>query len=201
MMSNITNTPVVQNLIINFIGFDQFTSLMPLLKLINEHNGNIVASRISQLGEHFSGLLLVDGPWNTIAQIENSLNSLAEKYELKILFERTTSDIQIEDSTNYSHSETRTQKQQEFLPYKISIHNIDEPGLLEKMVDFFKLQEITIQDLATTTYASEYSSHMVQLEIKIKIPSDLHIPSLKEQFDILCYNENLDATLVPSRMT
>ena len=59
------------------------------------------------------------------------------------------------------------------------------------------LQEVNIQELATNSYTTEYGSELAQIDIKIKIPSDIHIPSLREQFDVLCYNENLDAQLSP----
>jgi glycine cleavage system regulatory protein len=201
-MSNITNTPIIQNLIINLIGIEQFKSLTPLFKLINEYGGNVITSRISQLGEHFSGLLLIDGHWDTITRIEQAIVELQDNLKLKILVQRTKSEFNYELNTPSSELKDNNEITEltEYLPYKISINNLDEPGLLEKITEFFVLQEVLIQDLYTTSYTAEYNADMVQVDIKIKIPSEVHIPSLREQFEVLCYNENLDASLSPYKI-
>ncbi len=71
--------------------------------------------------------------------------------------------------------------------------------MLQKITEFFVLQEITIQDLTARSYTAEYGAELAEIDIKIKVPSDIHIPSLREQFDVLCYNENLDASLTPHK--
>lgn len=193
VMSNIPNTPTLQNLIINFIGLDQFTALCPLFKLINDLGGNIIKSKINQYGEHITGCLLIDGRWDTITRLEETLPTIINQLGLEVLIKRTKSDEQAANDC----LEQSSNEQLEYLPYKISINNQDEPGIIEKICSFFVLQEISIVDLSTHTYASEYNTELVQIDIKIKIPDDIHIPSLREQFNILCYNENLDASLAP----
>lgn len=201
-MSNITNTPKIQNLIICIIGTDQFTSLPPLFKFINEAGGNIINSKISQFNNHYVGSLVVDGRWDAITKIEQAFdNNLENKLNIKIQCQR--SDVPSEDASSGSNlaSEAENNNTEEiiYLPYRISINNLDEPGLLQKIIDFFVLQEITIQDLNATTYIAEFGAELAQIDIKIKVPSDVHIPSLREQFDVLCYNENLDASLTPHK--
>lgn len=196
-MSNTNNTPVVENLIISLIVSDQFTSLRPILKLINEAGGNIVNCRLSSMGEYLSGSLQIDGHWDCITKIESSLNNFAQNNTdcgVQLISQRTKT-LQLHE--NLANPEA----QKEYLPYKMSINNLDEPGLLDKIAEFFILQEITIQDLISTCYTSEFDSELSQIDIKIKIPTDIHIPSLKEQFDILCYNENLDAYLAPCKIS
>ena len=185
---SINNIPTVQNLIMIFIGVDQFISLLPLFKLVNQHDGNIIKSKISQYGSHFTGSLLIEGRWDTLTKIENATLSLENDLKLKIHTERINQD---------QHVSAENSELKQYLPYKMSITNLDEPGLLEKITEFFVLQEISIQDLNAITYTAEFGEELAQIDIKIKIPSDVHIPSLREQFDILCYNENLDASLTP----
>ncbi|MBP9722229.1 MAG: hypothetical protein KBD64_03605 [Gammaproteobacteria bacterium] len=203
-MSNITNTPKIQNLIICIIGSDQFISLPPIFKLINEAGGNVTNSKISQFNNHFVGAMIVDGRWDAITKIEQAFNNnLESKLNIKIQCQR--SDMPSQDNGSYSDSEhdinSESDNSEEImcLPYKISINNLDEPGLLQKIIEFFVLQEITIQDLNATTYIAEFGAELAQIDIKIKVPSDIHIPSLREQFDVLCYNENLDASLTPHK--
>lgn len=195
--TNIANTPKIQNLIISIIGTDQFTSLLPLFKLINDYNGNVINSKISQFGSHFAGLLVIDGPWDAITKIEQSLTQFEANFNLKIHSQRSHP----EDYTSCANDNKYKADNEElsYLPYKISINNLDEPGLLRKITEFFVLQEITIQELTARSYTAEYGAELAEIDIKIKIPSDIHIPSLREQFDVLCYNENLDASLTPHK--
>ena len=214
-MSNIANTAKIQNLIISIIGTDQAISLLPLFKLINDFDGNVINSKISQFGSHFAGMLVIDGRWDAITRIEQSLPQLESKLQLKIQSQRSYPEVtylsNINNISNSERSEQHLEESQEnntndteaeeqtYLPYKIAINNLDEPGLLQKITEFFALQELTIQDLNATTYVAEFGAELAQIDIKIKIPSDIHIPSLREQFDVLCYNENLDASLTPHK--
>lgn len=217
------NTPIIQNLIISLIGKDQFNSLLPLFKLINDTGGNVTNSKFSQFGSHFVGLLQVDGRWDSITKIEQAIYPLESELDIKINCQRNLPNYEANDNAiNKSqdvktlNSDTNTNKisevsskaekiekvekvEKEYLPYDIAINNLDEPGLLEKMIEFFVLQEIPIQELNSRTYETSFNSELTQINIKIKIPSDIHIPSLREQFDSLCYNENLDALLTPQK--
>jgi glycine cleavage system transcriptional repressor len=212
-MSNIANTATIQNLIISIIGTDQSISLLPLFKLISDFDGNVINSKISQFGSHFAGMLVIDGRWDAITRIEQALSPLESKLQLKIQSQRSCPEITYLSNANHlllnqaqdqdqnigSSTDNNTEEEQTYLPYKISINNLDEPGLLQKITEFFALQELTIQDLNATTYIAEFGAELAQIDIKIKIPSDIHIPSLREQFDVLCYNENLDASLTPHK--
>lgn len=195
--TNITNPPKIQNLIISIIGSDQFTSLLPLFKLINDFSGNVTNSKISQFGSHFVGLFVIEGHWDAITKIEQSLTQFEASLKLKIHSQRSYPE---DYSSSANDTKYKTENEElSYLPYKISINNLDEPGLLQKITEFFVLQEITIQDLGARSYTAEYGAELAEIDIKIKIPSDIHIPSLREQFDVLCYNENLDASLTPHK--
>ncbi len=194
--TNITNPPKIQNLIISIIGSDQFTSLLPLFKLINDFNGNVTNSKISQFGSHFVGSFLIEGHWDTITKIEQSPGQFESSLKLKIHSQRSYPEDYSSSANDAKYKDT---EELSYLPYRISINNLDEPGLLQKITEFFVLQEITIQDLAARSYTAEYGAELAEIDIKIKVPSDIHIPSLREQFDVLCYNENLDASLTPHK--
>lgn len=214
-----TNTYIKQDLILSIIGTDQFNNLLPLFKLINEYGGNIITSRVNQFNTHYATILQINGKWDAITRIEEAIDTLEEELNSKIISQRVStinnnlnSTITVIDKKldNYNSPNKITKNSDkniennkiednklEYLPYKISINNLDEPGLIEKIMEFFILQEVSIQELTTNSYNTEYGSKLAQIDIKIKIPSDIHIPSLREQFDVLCYNENLDARLFP----
>lgn len=185
-MSENKNTPIIQQLILNFIGHHGQQNLLPLIKHINESGGNIINSNIKELGNNCSGTLLIDGRWDTIIKIEKAIPQFASDLDLKIISARTT-----EPDDSLSDCEAT------YLPYQITINSQDDAGLLEKILAFFQLQEIHLVELSTKTYTSEYNSDLARVNILIKIPSDIHIPSLREQFDVLCFNENIDAELTP----
>lgn len=205
-MSNIANTPKIQNLIISIIGDTQDTSLLPLFKLINDYGGNVNNTKISQFGNKFVGYVVIEGRWDAITKIEQAVSSQLEfKLKAKLQTQRNTlinhpGGVPSEHVQDTNRNLTEESSEEiTYLPYNISVNNLDEPGLVQKIIEFFVLQEITIQDLNAMTYVTEFGSELAQIDIKIKIPSDIHIPSLREQFDVLCYNENLDASLTPHK--
>lgn len=191
-MSDVSNSVILQQVIINILGHSSVLDLNFIFKTISEHDGNIINSKLSNFKDYYSGTLTVEGRWDSILRIEESLNNLVKNVDFHIIMQRIP-----QETNDTADSLHQNDPEKTFIPYKLSVHNIDEPGLIEKISTFFELQEITIIDLNSACYTSEYDTEMVQLDIKIKVPGDLHLPSLREQFDILCYNENLDACLSP----
>ena len=72
---------------------------------------------------------------------------------------------------------------------------IDRPGLLNKLLQFFYRENITIKEANTNTHP--YNSNIVNIDIQIKIPTDLQIVSLRERFLTHCDILNLDISLEP----
>ena len=88
-----------------------------------------------------------------------------------------------------------------YIPYEIKVVNVDEVGIINKFTDFFAYQDIDIESLDSELYSSKYGANLLKLNIKVKIPGNLNIVSLREQFDIMCYDESFDATFKVSSIS
>ena len=127
----------------------------------------------------------VSGNWNQIAILETNLAKFIENNSVNI----DISKIKTKSKDNITSSDDVG-----YIPYEININNIDETGIINKIVDFLAFQSIEIVALQASVYESEYKSKLIKLKVKVKVSGDLNISSLKEQFDIMCYDESFDAT-------
>lgn len=152
-----------------------------LTNLIATHSCNIVNSRIIELGPDLAFSALINGKWNNIVKLEKSLAYLTNNHNVHIHTKRNN----ILSNTEYPAC----------LHYTIHITTIDKPGIFNKLLQFFHQENINIKEANISSH--NYSSNLVNIEIKIKIPADIHIISLREKFLTYCDTLNLDASLEP----
>tara|TARA_R110000868_G_scaffold235421_2_gene489353 strand:- start:3191 stop:3757 length:567 start_codon:yes stop_codon:yes gene_type:complete len=146
---------------------------------------NIEKISFDRIYDILTGHILVSGKWNQIAILETNLAKFIENNSVNI----DISKIKTKSKDNITSSDDVG-----YIPYEININNIDETGIINKIVDFLAFQSIEIVALQASVYESEYKSKLIKLKVKVKVSGDLNISSLKEQFDIMCYDESFDAT-------
>jgi len=145
---------------------------------------NIEESRMTVLGGQFALIMLVSGPWNALSRLEGQLEPLGEQLGLAVIHKRTK----------------KRERAQPALPYIIEVVAMDHPGIVHKLSAFFSRNDINIEELQTDTYPAPHTgTPMFSVAMTVGIPSDLHIPALREAFLDYCDDLNLDATFEPSR--
>ena len=175
--------PPKQNyLVISALGRDHPGIVDALSGAILDHGCNIRDSRMTVLGGEFAVLLMVEGPWNTLAKIENALPELESELGMTIVAKRTE-----------GRSNTRN-----LLPYAVEVVSLDHPGIVKNLAAFFSQRNINIEDLATTSYAAAHTgTQMFSVSMTVGIPAELHLGTLREEFLDYCDSLNLDAVLEP----
>lgn len=169
-------------LVISTLGEDRPGIVNALSSAVVEHGCNIEDSRMTVLGGEFAAILLVEGKWNTLAKVENTLPELERQLGLTIMSKRTGE---------------RT-AEANLLPYAVDVISMDHPGIVSNLAGFFAERNINIEDMATSTYAAAHTgTPMFAVHITIGIPADLHIAALREEFMDYCDGLNLDAVLEP----
>ena len=145
---------------------------------------NIEESRMAVLGGQFALLMLVGGPWNALTKLEDQLDVLGGQLGLAVIHKRT-------------RKRNRTEPA---VPYVVEVVAMDHPGIVHKLSAFFSRNDINIEELQTDTYPAPHTgTPMFSVAMTVGIPSDLHIPALREAFLDYCDDLNLDATFEPSR--
>lgn len=173
------------SLVISALGKDRPGLVDEFTRCILDHQGNIADSRMTVLGGHFAIILLVDGPWNQIAKLEDQLPVTGEQLGLTVTTQRTESDQPAALS----------------LPYAVEVIALDNPGIVHRLANFFSSRTINIQDLVTDSYAAAHTgTPMFNVHMRVNIPADRHIASLREEFMDFCDQHNLDAVIEPVKL-
>jgi len=169
-------------LVISALGEDRPGIVNSLSKAITGHGCNIEDSRMTVLGGEFAAMLLVEGKWNTLAKVENTLPELESQLGMTIIAKRTG-----ERASTH-----------QLIPYAVEVVSMDHPGIVNNLASFFADRRINIEDMATSSYAAAHTgTPMFSVQITVGIPSDMHIAALREEFMDYCDSLNLDAVLEP----
>ena len=136
---------------------------------------------MSELAGHFNFIALVKGNWHTPKKLE-SLSRFAADNDLQLELQNTSGNGKSDD----------------MVPYAIDAVCLDQKGILAQLLDFLTQRQIGVADLSTRGYsASHTAAEMFSIQMVIKIPSKVHISSLREDFLEFCDTINLDAVLEP----
>ncbi len=169
-------------LTIALFGKKQSDHIAHVARTIQECECMIQESRMSTVGAESVISLLVEGNWNHIAKLENSITPLADDLGLTVFCSRTE-----------SSDEVCT-----MLPYTAEIFGIEHNGLLAELGQFFTSNNIEIREMTTNCYpASHTGTNLFTANFVLELPSDIKPISLREEFLDFCDKANLDAILEP----
>ncbi len=169
-------------LVISALGKDHPGIVNQLSGAIHNMGCNILDSRMMVLGGEFAVLMLVEGNWNTLAKLEDTLPQLQKRLDLVITSKRTE----------------KRRPSSELLPYAVDVIALDHPGIVHSLAGFFSERQINIEELSTSSYAAPHTgTPMFAVHINVGIPANLHIASLRDEFMEFCDAMNLDAVLEP----
>jgi len=172
------------NLVITALGSDRPGIVNDLSTLVASHRCNIQDSRMTVLGGEFAIIMMIAGSDEGIAELEEKLASEAEALNLTTIIKRTMG----RETCNNT------------IAYVTEIIAIDNPGIVSDITGFFSHRKINIDDLTTGTYAAPHTgTQMFNLTMRVNIPSEQSLASLKDEFIQFCDDRNLDAIIEPLR--
>lgn len=171
-------------IVVTVMGEDRPDLIAELTRLIKDAKCAILESRMTELGREFASHLLVEGNWNHIARLESSLETTAQRGNLKVMTMRC--------------QQEGDDKEEDLIPYTVDVFAGDQPSSIHELASFFTARKIKILDLSTSRYPAPYSGTPVFLaHMIVKIPSGMKIVSLRDEFLEFCDQLNLDAILEP----
>lgn len=171
-------------LVITVLGEDRPDLIVELTRTIKDCKCTILESRMTELGSEFAAHLLVEGNWNHIVRLENAMDTLAHRVNLKINTLRAQED--------------RENRQENALPYAVDIFATDQINNIHDLSAFLAARNIKILDLTTSRYPAPFSgSPLFLAHMIVKIPAGMRIVSLRDEFLDFCDQLNLDAILEP----
>jgi glycine cleavage system transcriptional repressor len=154
-----------------------------LTRAINECGCSIRDCRVTRLGQHQSVLLRAVGPWNALAKLDDQLPKIQQRHEVPHLVVERGGDEAV---------------QADLVPYAVDAVCPDRPGVVAELAGFFSARAIGVLELVTQTYsAHQTGTSMFSVQMSIGVPTEIHIPALREEFMDLCDRLNLDAVIEP----
>lgn len=169
-------------LVVTALGKNRPNDLEQLTHAIKENGCSIAESRMTLLGGEFCILMMLSGPWDSIAKIEDQLPKLGNKLSMSVMSQRTTP----------------ARIGSNLMPYAIDVVAFDRAGIVHDIVNFIQENKIVIQELHTNTYkAAGTGATMFSLHLTINIPADISISGIRGDFMEFCDQLNLDAIMEP----
>ena len=174
----------INHLVLAAVGRNMPGLVNALTNLTSNSGCNIEDSRMTKMGSEFAVIMLLTGHWNALAKLESTLPGFEQQHDIKTVVRRTEP---VGVSTD-------------LMPYLVQVVALDHPGIVYQVTDFFAKRDIDIVDLFTTTYpASHTGATMFSLNMKVHVPGDMQLSSLREEFIIFCDELNLDAIIEPDK--
>jgi len=169
-------------LVLTALGENNSDLVVQLTQAIKDCGCNILDSRMIELGNELSIIMMLSGTWDAIAKIENNIPNLQNQLNVSITAKRTSNVV---NTTN-------------LMPYAIDVVALDRIGIVHDIAKFISENNIAIQDMYTNTYkASNTDTSMFSLHMTINIPADISIASIRGDFMEFCDQLNLDAVMEP----
>jgi glycine cleavage system transcriptional repressor len=164
------------------LGNNQPRFLAEILPAIRDCKCNLLELRSSRLAQSNAAYLLVQGNWNQIAKIENTLEVLQKRMEIKI----------------HSIRPDQNHKYKECVPYSLETISQDRDNVVESLITFLFERGIEIEEVTGSSYQAPYIQTAVfSTKFVLLIPPEIHLLSLREEFLDFCDQLNIDAILEP----
>jgi len=153
-----------------------------LLPAISDCKCSVVEIRSSRLAQATAVYLLAQGNWNQIAKLENTLELLRKRLNIKI------SSLRPEPKD----------KSSDCLPYSLETISLDRDHVIEAISTFLLDRGVEIEDINGSCYQAPYiQTSVFSTKFILLIPPDIQLISLREEFLDFCDQTNIDAIIEP----
>jgi glycine cleavage system transcriptional repressor len=169
-------------LAITVLGHNRNCFIGEIVSAIRDCKCNIVEIRYSRLEQADAAYLLVQGNWNQIAKIENVLEAVEKRLDIKVHMLRP----------EHQH------KEKDFLPYSLETLSVDRDNIIESLSTFLSARGIEIEEVSGSSYQAPYiSTSVFTTKFIVLVPPEIRLLSLREEFLDFCDQLNIDAILEP----
>ncbi len=168
------------HLILTAIGPDQVGLVQKISAFISRHGCNIEDSKMAVFCGEFAVIVLISGDFAALDQIMGNYREIENETGLSISIKAPL---------------MRTPPQA-FLPYKLTASCMDHPGIVYRISNVLSSLGVNIESMETKTYAAPVSGTPIfQLEADLAVPTRTNINQLRERFNEIQREENIDIDL------
>lgn len=169
-----------ENLILIAVGPDQVGLVRKISEFIVQSGGNIEDSRMAVLAGEFALIVHISGEPGKLSAIARSSGSLGDETGLNIWTKQPAGKKHVEPS----------------LPYRVVASCMDHPGVVHRLSSAISKLGINIESMETQTYAAPVSGTPIfRMEAMITVPAAVNINTLREIFEAMERDENINIDL------
>jgi glycine cleavage system transcriptional repressor len=171
------------HLILTAIGPDQVGLVQKIAEFISRHGCNIEDSKMAVFCGEFAVIVLISGEGANLVKIGRDYRQIETETGLAISIKTPS---------------TRNPPEF-FLPYKLTASCMDHPGIVYRISGVLSSMGVNIESMETKTYSAPVSGAPIfQLEAKLAVPTKTNINQLRERFNEIQREENIDIDLAAS---
>jgi glycine cleavage system regulatory protein len=171
------------NIIFSFIGEDHPGLVDRISEAVEQHNGNWLASRLSQLGGKFAGIIQVGVEEGQASELVEAIQGLSSE-GLSVLCEQCGASVAEVPSRRFT----------------LQILGLDRSGIVHEVSHALTAQQINVAEMSTTvTPAAMTGELMFNAQAIIEVPSGADIDALEASLDIISGELTVEIDLEPNQ--
>ena len=168
------------HLVMTIIGRDRTGLVESLARLVSEHDGNWLESRMCRLGGEFAGILRVQLPAAKRATLEQALGKLAD---LKIVIQS--------DETAAANPKPSFAS--------LEVVGPDRPGIVREVTRALAAQGVNVEELVTECVSAPMSGEpLFQARAKLLLPTGVTVSALKQALERAAGDMGLEYSIEPA---
>jgi len=171
-------------LILTAIGPDHVGLVQQISEFISRHRCNIEDSKMAVFCGEFAVIVLISGDADNLLKIGRDYRDL-----------ETETGLAISIKTPLTRNPPAS-----YLPYTLMASCMDHPGIVYRISGVLSSMSVNIESMETRTYSAPISGTPIfQLEAHLAVPTLTNINELRERFNEIQREENIDIDLAPSK--
>ena len=171
-------------LVVTAIGKDRAGIVDEFSKFILDRSCNIEDSRMAVLGGEFAIIVLIAGPGENVARVQNEVKDFGQKHEISVSAKPTQPHV--------------ARMPEGYVPYRLRGTGVDHPGIVQKFSHILHEVGANIESLDTRTYSAPVSGTPVfHFDMIVEVPARIAIASMRQRLLKLADSENLDLEIHP----
>jgi len=172
------------HLILTAVGPDQVGLVQKISEFISRHGCNIEDSKMAVFCGEFAVIVLISGDSADLVKIGRDYREIETETGLAM-------SIKIPSTRHPPAS---------FLPYKLTASCMDHPGIVYRISGVLSSMGVNIESMETKTYSAPVSGTPIfQLEANLAVPTKTNVNQLRERFNEIQREENIDIDLAASK--
>lgn len=171
--------PIHNYLIVSVLGPNRHTMMSELSRTYAHYRCDLLHSQMNVLGQDLSAYFFLSGNWGAIAKLEAALPALEQRLGLAIQSRRT------QEISN----------PQPLMTYSLQIISVDRSGLLHELFDLCQKESVFVEEACSDTYFNSTGTIMLNVQLKVHIPTTVHVATLRDVLMNYCDQHNCEGFL------